>query len=326
MNESISLYCGIDVSCDTLDICYQAEGKMLQHVKVTNNTKGFAQLLKLTSGSYHFVMEATGVYHIPLMFFLYEHNCAYSVVNALQIKRYIQMHLERNKSDRKDARRICEYGMERKPAASQMPDRLYFACKTLNNAIKKITTEITAFTNQIHSLEKLPEGSAAVIKAYRRIIRELEKEQTLLEKELDMKLKQWQPHLVERVRSVMSIGKRATAELIVYTQGFKDMTNYRQLISYAGLSPREFTSGSSIRGRSKICKQGGKTLRNILYMCSLSAIKNNLACKELYERLVAKGKNKKMALIAVCNKLLKQVFAVVHNQTLFNNNYSKNIA
>ncbi len=104
------------------------------------------------------------------------------------------------------------------------------------------------------------------------------------------------------------------------------MTNYRQLISYAGLSPREFSSGTSIRGRSKICRQGGKTLRNILYMCSLSAIKSNVVCKQLYERLVAKGKNKKPALIAVCNKLLKQVFAVVNSQTLFDNNYSKNIA
>ena len=325
MREITTLYCGIDVSCDTLDACYQSADLTLHHLKVSNDEKGFKQLLKQTGNSYHFVMEATGVYHISLMFFLHHHSTVYSVVNALQIKRYIQMHLERNKSDRKDAKRICEYGIERKPSSSQMPDRLYFECKTLNNAIKKITTEITAFTNQIHSLEKLPAGSAAVLKAYRKIITELEKEQTVLEKELDRKLKEWQPQLVERVQSVMAIGKRATAELIVYTQGFKDMTNYRQLISYAGLKG-EFSSGSSIRGRSKICKQGGKTLRNILYMCSLSAVKSNVACKQLYERMVAKGKNKKLALIAVCNKLLKQVFAVVHNQTLFDNNYSKNIA
>ncbi len=120
MNESTPLYCGIDVSCDTLDVCYQSEG-LLQHSKVTNDTTGFAQLLKLTGPGYRFVMEATGVYHIPLMFFLHSQGCTYSIVNALQIKRYIQMHLERNKSDRKDARRICEYGIERKPVASQMP-------------------------------------------------------------------------------------------------------------------------------------------------------------------------------------------------------------
>lgn len=324
--QQLTLYCGIDVSCDTLDICYQTIDHSLEHFKVTNDVKGYRQIIKLTGKSYYFVMEATGVYHPGLMFFLHEQRCVFSVVNALQIKRYIQMHLERNKSDNKDAKRICEYGIERKPQASQMPDRLYLECKTLNNAIKKITVEITSFTNQLHSLGRLPVVNAAVIKCYGKLIKELKQQIIVPEKELQQKLSEWQPALVKQVSSVMAIGKRATAELIVYTQGFKDMQNYRQLISYAGLSPREFSSGSSIRGRSKICKQGGKTLRNILYMCSLNAIKTNHVCKQLYERLVAKGKNKKLALIAVCNKLLKQVFAVVKNQTLFINTYSKNIA
>ncbi|CAN5169616.1 hypothetical protein BH11BAC6_BH11BAC6_09510 [soil metagenome] len=269
-------------------------------------------------------MEATGVYHIRLIFFLHEHNCNYSVVNALQIKRYIQMHLERNKTDKKDSKRICEYGIERKPPVSEMTAPLYFECKTLNNAIKKLTAEIVAFTNQIYSLEKLPVYSKEVVRCYKKLTKELKQQQKQLEKELEQKLLQWQPELVKRVSSVMSIGKRATAELIVYTQGFKGMHDYRQLISYAGLSPREFSSGSSIRARSRICKQGGKTLRNILYMCSLNAIKTNQACKQLYERLVGKGKNKKLALIAVCNKLLKQIFGVVQNQTMFSNNYIKN--
>ena len=325
MNETTAtLYSGIDVSCDTLDVCYQSPDLALHHLKVTNDVKGFKELLKQTSNTHHFVMEATGVYHISFMFFLHQHHCNYSVVNALQIKRYIQMHLERNKTDKKDAKRICEYGIERKPAPSVMPDRLYFECKTLNNAIRKITTEITAFTNQIHSLKKLPVASNAVIKTYTKLIKELKAQQQLLQKELDQKLLEWQPDLVKKVSSVMSIGKRATAELIIYTQGFKEMKNYRQLISYAGLSPREYSSGSSIKVKARICKQGGKTLRNILYMCSISAIKTNHACKQLYERLVANGKNKKLALIAVCNKLLKQVFAVVNNQTVFNNNYLKN--
>lgn len=322
--QTTTLYCGIDVSSDTLDACYQTADNVLQHCKVSNDVKGYHQLLKQTGNTYHFVMEATGVYHIRLIFFLHEHNCNYSVVNALQIKRYIQMHLERNKTDKKDSKRICEYGIERKPPVSEMPAPLYFECKTLNNAIKKLTAEIVAFTNQIYSLEKLPVYSKEVVRCYKKLTKELKQQQKQLEKELEQKLLQWQPELVKRVSSVMSIGKRATAELIVYTQGFKGMHDYRQLISYAGLSPREFSSGSSIRARSRICKQGGKTLRNILYMCSLNAIKTNQACKQLYERLVGKGKNKKLALIAVCNKLLKQVFGVVQNQTMFSNNYIKN--
>jgi transposase len=60
-------------------------------------------------------------------------------------------------------------------------------------------------------------------------------------------------------------------------------------------------------------------------MCALNAKANNTACKLLYDRLVAKGKNKKLAIIAVCNKFLKQVFSVVKNGAIFNNNYLQNI-
>ena len=170
----------------------------------------------------------------------------------------------------------------------------------------------------------MPVYNKKVVKCYKKLVKELKQQLSMLEKELQQKLTEWQPALVKQVSSVMAIGKRATAELIVYRQGFKDIKNYKQLISYAGLSPREFSSGSSIRAKARICKQGGKTLRNILYMCSLNAIKTNHACKQLYDRLVAKGKNKKLALIAVCNKLLKQVFGVVKNQTMLSNTYIKN--
>ena len=105
-----------------------------------------------------------------------------------------------------------------------------------------------------------------------------------------------------------------------YTR-FKHTQKYQQLISYAGLSPKEYSSGTSIKGRVKICKQGGGRLRHILYMCALNAKENNLECKMLFDRLVEQGKNKKLAVIAVCNKLLKQVFGVVKNGTIFDRNY-----
>jgi transposase len=90
------------------------------------------------------------------------------------------------------------------------------------------------------------------------------------------------------VSSIKGIGKRAAAMLIVYTQGFKHTQNHRHLISFAGLAPTQYSSGSSIQGKPRIYKRGGKNLRDVLYMC---------------------------------NKLLKQVFAVVKNNTLYQPNY-----
>lgn len=291
-----------------------------------NNATGFKQLQQHCNAGYHFVMETTGTFHLPLCFFLHENDCSYSVVNALQIKRYIQMNLERSKSDKKDAKHICMYGIERKPEQYVMPCQQYFECKQLNNAIESLTCEIVSFNNKIYAAEKLKIDSVVVIKSYKTIIKNLKAELKKLEVELNKKLKSWQPELTKKVQSVKGIGKRATAILIVFTQAFQHTHTYQQLISYAGLSPKEYSSGKSIKGRVRISKIGGKQLRHTLYMCALNAKATNAACKELFDRLVAKGKNKKLAIIAVCNKLLKQVFAVVKSGTMYQDNYSKNIA
>lgn len=72
----------------------------------------------------------------------------------------------------------------------------------------------------------------------------------------------------------------------------KSMKYISNSSSYAGLSPLEYSSGSSIKGRTKIYKQGGEQLRHILYMGALYAKENNATCKALFDRLVANGKNK----------------------------------
>lgn len=147
------------------------------------------------------------------------------------------------------------------------------------------------------------------------------KEVRALEQKLQELLAQWQPAQLKNIGSVRCIGKRAAAMLIIFTQGFKHTRSHRHLISFAGLSPTEYTSGTSLQGKPKICKRGGKPLRDVLYMCAMNATKTNPACKALYERLRAKGKTGKQGLIAVCNKLLKQVFAVMKSNTLYQPHY-----
>jgi len=319
--EAKKLCCGIDVSHATLDVCYQNNLGVLFHIKVGNNKSGFAKIIEHTGQGYHFVMEATGVYYIRLAFYLHQHNCSLSVVNAIAVKRYIQMHLERNKSDKKDAQWICRYAIEQHPPYWEMPDSAYFESRQLYNAIREYTEQIKRFNSQLHSLRLLPVPSKDAIKSLGKMIAHMEKEIRVLELKLGSLLEQWQPAQLKNVSSIKGIGKRATAMLIVFTQGFKHTKNHRQLISFAGLSPTEYSSGSSIQGKPRIYKRGGKNLRDVLYMCSMNAIKTNNACKALYERLRANGKTGKQALIAVCNKLLKQVFAVVKNNTLYQPNY-----
>lgn len=319
--EEKMLCCGIDVSCLTLDVTYQNNQGQLFYLQVNNNNEGFKKLLEHTGTNYHYVMEATGVYFIRLAYFLHEHSCQLSVVNAMVIKRYIQMHLERNKSDKKDSGWICKYAIEQRPAFWQMPDSAYFEAKQMYNAIREYGEQVKRFTNQLHSLKLLPVPSKDTIKSLEKIKMVMEKEVKLLERKLDELLKQWQPQQHKSISSIKGIGKRATAILIIYTQGFRNTHSYRQLISFAGLSPTEYSSGTSIKGASRICKRGGKDIRDVLYMCAMNAKQTNVACKQLFERLKANGKTGKQALVAVMNKLLKQVFAVVKNGTLYQPNY-----
>ena len=76
-----------------------------------------------------------------------------------------------------------------------------------------------------------------------------------------------------------------------------------------------------MRGKSRISKVGNKKLRNLLFLCSFSACKYNKACREIYERITNKGKSKKLALIAVSNKLLKQAFAIAKSGLIYDENF-----
>ena len=285
--ETKKLCCGIDVSHSKLDVCYQNNLGDLFHLQVGNNMEGFKKILEHTGTHYHFVMEATGVYYIRFAFYLHSQGCVLSVVNAIAIKRYIQMHLERNKTDKKDAGWICRYAIEQQPGYWQMPDSAYFESKQLYNTIREYAEQIKRFNNQLHSLRLLPVPSKDTIKSLEKIIVSMEREIKQLEQKLQLLLEQWQPDQLKRVSSVKGIGKRAAAMLIVFTQGFKYTQNHRQLISFAGLSPTQYSSGSSIQSRPRIYKRGGTNLRDVLYMCSMNAMKTNTACKALYDRLRA---------------------------------------
>ena len=127
--------------------------------------------------------------------------------------------------------------------------------------------------------------------------------------------------MYQNIQSIPGIGKKTALMLIVISAGFKKFSNAKQLCSYIGLSPRIFESGTSVKGKARITKMGMSQIRSMLYVCAWSAKRYNETCKSMYERLVNAGKPKKVALIAVANKLLKQCFAIGTKNETFNNNY-----
>jgi transposase len=231
--------------------------------------------------------------------------------------------MERNKSDKKDAHWIYRYAQEREAAEWHIPSKAQQHCSQLLGAIDLFQRQLTMLTNQLHSIAQLPMGCKEVCKSIEQTQSKVRREVVKLEDRLESLLEAWEGEQQRNLSTIPGLGKRAVAILMVYTEGFKKVQNHRQLIALAGLAPREHTSGSSIRGRKGICKMGNGYLRNVLYMCSMSAIKYNRACKELYERLRAAGKRGKVALIAVCNKLLKQAFAIAKKGTESQADYAR---
>jgi transposase len=313
---------GIDVSKDHLDCCYNTTEGSIKHLKVSNNTEGFKHLMELTGFHYQVVVEASGPYYLALAFYLKDRGAEISVENSLQVKRYIQSQGERNKSDKKDAYWIWHYSQHRACHPWREPSAEQLKCQQLLKGIELYTRQQNMLGNQLHALQIMPIRDKIMVVSLQKMLNNLNKEIQKLEAALDKLLESWVPDQVSNLRSIPGLGKRAVALLIVFTDGFEKVNNYRQLISLAGLSPKEYSSGSSVRGKVRICKMGGGALRNVLYMCSMSAIKYNSTCKALYERLKSKGKNGKLALIAVCNKLLKQAFAIAKSNISYSENFS----
>ena len=315
-----TLVCGIDVSKDHLDVCFNDQDGNLHYLKFDNHAQGFDSLIAKL-GKRMYVMENTGPYFFRLAAKLRKVGADVRVENPVVIKRFIQMNMERNKSDRKDAGWIYRFGLEREATKWKMPSKEQMKCSQKLGAIDLMKRQLTMIANQLHSIDQLPVACKEVKKSLTAVKIKMEKAVEKLEDQLQVFLSTWQGQQQKNLTTIPGLGKRAVAMLIVYTDGFKKISNYRQLIALAGLVPREYNSGSSVRGKKGICKMGNGHLRNVLYMCSMSAIKYNRACLELYERLRASGKNGKVALIAVCNKLLKQAFSIATKGTQYQANY-----
>jgi len=313
-------YAGVDIGLEWLDVSWYEQDKV-QHVKLPNTLQGFKQLVKRCGATRHYVMEATGPYYVALALHLHLSGIKVSVVNAMVIKRFIQMQLEKNKSDKKDAGWICKYAMSQQPGLWQAPQDHIIRAKQMQTAIMQLTKQRTAAINALKSLKHMPVVSSECKRSYQHVIANLNKEIVLLEGKLETLLKEHEGKKLAVLQTIPGIGKRTVAMMLIATDGFRKVDNYRQLSSWAGLSPKEYSSGKSIRGKVRISKMGGKELRNMLYMCSLTAIKCNKSCKELYDRLKAKGKNGKLALAAVGNKLIKQAVAIAKSELPYDEKY-----
>ena len=315
-------YIGIDISKLSFDVAIKNEKGKYLHYKFSNDYEGFSKFIQLLNFENDVcVMEASGPYYLKLSTYLFDQKISVCVVNPLVIRRFSQMRMTRTKTDKKDAVIIAEYGKTETPNTWEPEADYILEIKQMHAYVGQMNKSRTGFIRQLEAFKQNPVVAFTMNESLQKMIVTLEKEIAIIEAKMSELINEHHQKLFEQIQSIPGLGKKTAMQLIVISGGFTRFSNAKQLSSYVGLSPRIFESGTSVKGRSKICKMGMSRVRAMLYVCAWTAKRCNKACKELYDRLVEKGKAKKLALIAVVNKLLKQAFAVAtKNEFYFENN------
>lgn len=312
------VHVGIDISKNSFNASIPIKTKEgYKHLKYSNDIDGFKKFVAQLEPGNNCIMEASGVYYLQLALFLHEQGMVVSVVNPLTIKRFSQMRLMRAKTDKKDASIIAEYGKIENPVQWKPRPEYMLQMQQLQALQDSFTKQLTRLKNQKEAFI----NSGIINKIGNEIldleIKHNEDKIEHLDKELLKITEEFHSDLFKRLVTIKGIGKKAAMCLIVISNGFNRFENSKQLCAYIGLSPRVFESGTSVKGKAKICKMGMARMRKLLYLCAMRAITCNKACMEMYARLKEKGKNGKLALIAVANKLLKQAFVIGNSQMIY---------
>jgi transposase len=321
-------FAGIDVSKEKLDISV-IEGscpEIPHHYEIPNTPQAFKKLIVELKGTFGkpgfdwlFCLEHTGVYAVPMCQFLSKQGLNYALIPALQIQRSVGM--RRGKNDKTDSRDIARYAMlfaaEIKlyslpdPILSKLQvllgqrERLVKCCVMMKSSRK----EQTAFLDK-QMIKETKLQSDRIINTLHKEIEKLDGQmQELISSSEKVK------DLYKLITSVPGIGPQTALNLMVVTRCFTTFDNARQLASYCGVAPFEYSSGKSIKGKTKVSPLANKRMKSLLSMCALNAKANDPQIAQYYQRKINEGKNPMSVINAVKNKLLLRLFATVQRGT-----------
>ena len=316
--EQASTFTGIDISKLTLDICI-LKGTNKKHLRINNEPdaiKVFFTSLIAECGSVQIGMENTGCYNYNLYQVLNDLDLLYYVIPPMHLKK--SLGLARGKNDKVDALRIARF-MELNVNTMDVykPQRAVITklqlLLTVRNQRIKIRKQLGGNREQYQYLSE--ESSTlqpldieliatidAQVKAIEQQIQELINNDASLNASYKL------------ISSVQGVGKVLSWNLLVSTGEFNNITEARKLACYAGVAPFEHTSGTSIRGRSRVSQYADKGLKMLFHLAAMSAIRLEGDLRNYYQRKVADGKNKMCVLNAVRNKIIHRIYAVLKNQ------------
>lgn len=313
---------GIDVSKDSLSFCLgvlkdDLEKDHYQGEDVSNDTVGFKVLTKWVKSSSRkkelpvVIMEATGVYHEGIAYYLYNHGYDVCIMQSGRVKRYAQSLDQRSKTDALDSKMLSMLGCERKISPWTPPSKTLEELKFLSRERSSLIKDRNVERNRIHAKK-------AALFTFKKAIKRYKKRMVLLnsqieEVELEMReIIEKDKLLLEKMgylKSIPGVSFISAATVVAETSGFSLFSSAKQLVSYSGYDVVLRESGT-YRGKSRISKKGNKHIRAVLHMPSMTAIRINPTLKPFYERLKPTKVKPLIALVAVQRKMLVLMYSL----------------
>ncbi|HEV8273600.1 MAG TPA: IS110 family transposase [Chitinophagaceae bacterium] len=336
MKKIVKQALGIDVAQKELVVCL---GRMYEdwspelyaHKTFANTTKGFVALLlwlkKMADETIpvRFVMEATGIYHESLAYFLEQKGYELSIILPNKISNYFRTLDVKTITDKTASEAIALFGLERKLDRWQKPKPVFKKLRQLTRERDQIVEERTMVKNQLHAEQAEAEPNKKSIERIKERIKMLNRQEKEIKAEVAALVKQ-DEQLTDHVNIICSLtGIRLLTAAIVLgeTNGFELIRNKRQLASYAGFDIKEKQSGTSVKGKPRISKKGNKHLRKAMHMPALCAIRYDERFKAIFARLVARHGIKMKAVVAIQRKLLEMIYTLYKTGNKYDKNYFK---
>jgi transposase len=312
---------GIDISKKHFDVSILIDDKH-KNKKFYNNVTGF-QLLKNWIAKHgidkvHVCMEATGFYGENLAEFLFKDGYKVSIINPSCIKAYARSKLCRHKTDKIDSQLIAEYCNKYNPNLWQPLPSEIKNFRELERCINSLKLQHNQITNQLENKMQ----SDFISNIWQDLKLNIEdKIKALYQKANALFIKSnYLKEAYTNLQTIPGIGKITAITLLAEIPDINTFKNARQLAAYAGLTPSQKFSGSSVKGKPKLSKIGSRRLRKAMFFPALVAKKHNIYIKNFCKNLEKKGKHAFCIIGAAMRKLLQIVFVILKYNTVFDPN------
>lgn len=315
--------CGIEVSAKELVIRLRRRGEWEPLRNFTNTPEGREMVRRYLSEAGRVVrvcMESSGLYGLDLALLLSgAKGIEVMVANPRAVRHFALALMRRSKSDPIDAGVLEEFAARMPFQAWQRPSASVLGLHALARRLHELVEIETAEKSRQHAAGISDATPAAVRRDLARSLRAQQRAIQRLTRHA-RKLIAQDPVLSERFElldSIPGVGETSALQLLGELAVLAPDLDTRQWVAYAGLDPREYTSGSSVRKKPRISKAGNKHLRRALYMPALVAVQHDPYLAAFYQHLLALGKLKMQALVAVMRKLLHAIHAMFKKHQLY---------